>query len=41
MPFHLDRDSPYGTLSAGLPHMELSQSVECGSKPLDVQFVFE
>ena len=28
-------------LSAGIPHMEPSQPVECGSKPLDVQFAFE
>ena len=26
---------------AGIPHMEPSQPVECGSKPLDVQFAFE
>ena len=25
----------------GIPHIEPSQSVECGSKPLDVQFAFE
>ena len=25
----------------GIPHMEPSQPVECGSKPLDVQFAFE
>ena len=25
----------------GIPHMEPSQPVECGSKPLDVRFAFE
>ena len=28
-------------LSIGIPHMKPSQPVECGSKPLDVQFAFE
>ena len=32
----IDQDS-----LAGIPHMEPSRPVECGSKPLDVQFVFE
>ena len=30
-----------GVVLAGIPHMEPSQPVECGSKPLDVQFAFE
>ena len=28
-------------IPTGIPHMEPSQPVECGSKPLDVQFAFE
>ena len=51
--FHQGQRSAYRSAKAGymtasstavlteIPHMEPSQPVECGSKPVDVQFAFE